>query len=321
MKVLIIDKFPEPWLSRLTALSVEVTYRPKADRPAALALLETAEILILNSKIAVDREAIDAAPNLKLVIRAGIGMDHIDVAYLEEKGIRSENTIGANADSVGEQTVGMLLALQHHLVIANHEVKNFFWRRESNRATEIGGKTIGLIGYGHTGQAVARRLSGFGMNILAYDKYREHYSDDWAREASMEEIHREAEIVSFHVPLTAETRMMGNDAFFDKFHRPVILLNLARGPILDLTALLRALDDKQVVRAAIDVLPNEKLHELSPEEKKTYQSLFARKEVLVTPHIGGWSHESLDNINSRIIEFVQEMLENEAFSSDSAAEK
>lgn len=306
MQVLIIDNFPEPWLSQLKALPVQVTYLPKADRAVVLALLPQTDILILNSKISVDKEAIDAAPNLKIVIRAGIGMDHIDTEYLKEKGIRAVNTIGANADSVGEQTVGMLLTLQHHLITANHEVKNFFWRRESNRATEIGGKTIGLIGYGHTGQAVAKRLSGFRMNVLAYDKYRENYSDEWAREASMEDLFREAEIVSFHVPLTKGTRGMGNDAFFDRFQRPIVLLNLARGPIVDLTSLLRALDDGQVLRAALDVLPKEKLYNLTHEEKKTYESLFARKEVLVTPHIGGWSHESLNNINSRIIEFVQE---------------
>lgn len=308
MQVLIIDKFPEPWLSRLQALSVEVTYLPKADRAVAMALLPQTNVLILNSKISVDKEAIDAAPNLKMVIRAGIGMDHIDEDYLKEQGIRAVNTIGANADSVGEQTVGMLLTLQHHLIAANHEVKNFFWRRESNRATEIGGKTIGLIGYGHTGQAVAKRLSGFGMNVLAYDKYRENYSDQWVQESSMEEIFREAKIVSFHIPLTNETKGMGNDAFFDRFQHPIVLLNLSRGPIIDLTALLRALDDGQVLRAALDVLPNENLYKLTHEEKKTYESLFARKEVLVTPHIGGWSHESLNNINSRIIEFVEEML-------------
>lgn len=307
MQVLIIDTFPEPWLSRLKSLPVEVTYLPKADRSVTMALLPQTDILILNSKISVDKEAVDAAPNLKMVIRAGIGMDHIDEVYLREKGIRAENTIGANADSVGEQTVGMLLALQHHLISANHEVKNFFWRRESNRATEIGGKTIGLIGYGHTGQAVAKRLSGFGMNILAHDEYRSNYSDKWAKESSMEDIFREAEIVSFHIPLTAETRGMGNDAFFDKFQHPIVLLNLARGPIVDITALLRALDDEQVIRAALDVLPKENLYKLTHEEKKTYESLFARKEVLVTPHIGGWSHESLNNINSRIIEFVEEM--------------
>lgn len=307
MQVLIIDKFPEPWLTRLKALPVEVIYLPKADRAVAMVLLPQTDILILNSKIVVDKEAIDAAPNLKIVIRAGIGMDHIDQEYLKEKGIRAVNTIGANADSVGEHTIGMLLALQHHLISANHEVKNFFWRRESNRATEIGGKTIGLIGYGHTGQAVAKRLSGFGMKILAYDKYRENYSDDWVQEASMVDIFREAEIVSFHIPLTAETRGMGNDAFFDRFDHPIVLLNLARGPILDLTALLRALDDGQVLRAGIDVLPKENLYKLTGEEKKTYESLFARKEVLVTPHIGGWSHESLNNINSRIIEFVEEV--------------
>ena len=308
MNVLIIDAFPEPWLSQIQALPVTVHYFPSADRQQALIFLREADILILNSKIRVDREAIDTAPNLKMVIRAGVGMDHIDVDYLAEKGIRAENTEGQNADAVGEQTVGMLLAMQHRIVIANEQVKRFFWRREANRGTEIGGKTIGIIGYGHTGQAVAKRLSGFGMTVLAYDKYRGNYSDQYAKEATMSDIFQQAEIVTLHVPLTAETRNMANDAFFDRFHHPITFLNLARGPITNLTALLRAMDDGQVLQAAIDVLPNEKFDTLTPEETRTYQSLFARKEVIVTPHIGGWSHESLNNINSRIVNLVREML-------------
>lgn len=309
MNVLIIDQFPDPWRSRLQDLPVEVNYVPKADRAVALALLPEADVLIMNSKIKVDQEAIDIAVRLKLIVRAGIGMDHIDTEYLKEKGIRAENTIGANADSVGEQTVGMLLALRHKLMTANQEVKNFFWRREANRAAEIGGKTIGLVGYGHTGQAVARRLRGFGMKVLAYDKYKSGFGDEWVTEATMEDIYEQAEMVSLHIPLTDETREMCNDAFFDRFHHPITFLNLARGPIVNMTALLRAMDDHQVVAVAIDVLPNEKFDTLTMREKKTYESLFARKNVIVSPHIGGWSHESLDNINSRIIGFVKDLVE------------
>ena len=308
MEVLIIDSYPDPWLSEMQALPVKVNYFPNADRELALALLATANILVLNSKIKVDREAIDHAPHLQMVIRAGVGMDHIDQEYLREKGIRAEFTAGANADSVGEQTVGMLLTLRHHLMSADREVRQFFWRRESNRGSEIGGKTIGIIGYGHTGQAVARRLSGFGMKVLAYDKYRKGFSDQYVKEATMEQIYQEATIITFHVPLTAETRRMANDAFFTRFRHPITLLNLARGPIVELPALLRAIDHGQVVAAALDVLPNEKLDTLSSEERIAYKNLFSRNEVLLSPHIGGWSHESLDNINRRILAYVEEML-------------
>lgn len=316
MNVLIIDPFPDPWYSRLQELPVEVNYVPKADRAVVLALLPEADVLIMNSKIQVDKEAIDIAAKLKLIVRAGIGMDHIDMEYLKQKGIRAENTVGANADSVGEQTVGMLLALRHNLITANQEVKNFFWRREANRAGEIGKKTIGLIGYGHTGQAVARRLRGFGMKVLAYDKYKSGFGDEWVTEASMEDIYEQAEMVSLHIPLTEETRGLCDDAFFDRFRHPITFLNLARGPIVNMTALLRAMDDQQVVAAAIDVLPNEKFDTLTMREKKTYESLFARKNVIVSPHIGGWSHESLDNINSRIIGFVEELIRQSADSED-----
>ncbi len=308
MEILIIDEYPDPWLSQLRAMPVHVHYFPKADRGQALSLLGTAQVLVLNSKIRVDREAIDLAPKLRLVIRAGVGMDHIDETYLAEKGIRAAFTAGANADSVGEQAVGMLLALRHRLLIADAEVRRFFWRRESNRGSEIGGKTIAIIGYGHTGQAVAKRLSGFGMKVLAYDKYRKDYGDAYADAATMDRIYREAEILSFHLPLTPETRNLANDSFLGRFDRPITLLNLARGPIVDLQALLRAMDKGEVVAAALDVLPNEKIDQWTPAERTMYQNLFDRKEVILTPHIGGWSHESLDNINRSILRMIEEEL-------------
>ncbi len=305
MQVLIIDSYPDPWLSDLKKLPVKVVYMPGASRVDILHRLAETDILVLNSQIRVDREAIDRAPRLKLVIRAGVGMDHIDEAYLAEKGAKALCTPGANADSVGEQAVGMLLALRHRLAIADREVRQFIWRREANRGREIGGKTMGIIGYGHTGQAVARKLSGFGMRLLAHDIYRTGFSDAFVQEADMEQIYQEAEIISFHVPLTPETRRWANDSFFDHFHHPITLLNLARGPIVDLAALLRALDQGKVVAAALDVLPNERLDVLSSEEHRLYQSLFARKEVMLSPHIGGWSHESLDNINRAIIRHIE----------------
>lgn len=316
MNILVIDPFPEPYLSELQAMPAELQYLPQAQRPEILSRLADCDILILNSKIQLDREAIDAAPNLKLVVRAGVGMDHIDQAYLREKGVTLKNTAGGNANSVGEQTVGMLLALRHRLMIADREVRHFIWRREANRGNEIGGQCIGLIGYGHTGQAVARRLSGFGMRVLAYDKYRQDYGDEFAAESSLAQIYGEADIVSFHLPLTEETRHWANDAFFQRLQKPVTLLNLARGPIVSLPALLRALDSGKVTQAALDVLPQERIDQLDPPTRKLYQALFARKEVIFSPHIGGWSHQSLDNINRMILGFVAETLAGQSAEED-----
>lgn len=308
MKALIIDRFPENFLDQMHQRLGKVEYFPDRNRAEILAKLPDVDILVMNSRIQLDREAIDVAENLKLVVRAGVGMDHIDSAYLKEKGIRVENTKGGNADAVGEHTVGMLLNMRHHLHQANDEVKNFHWNREPNRGWEIGGKTIGLIGYGFTGKSVAKKLSGFGCHVLAYDKYLHNYSDSYAKEATMDELFREAEIVSLHVPLTNETRSLANRLFFESFHRSIHFLNLARGPIVNVADLLKALDKGSVLAASLDVLPNEKLDQLSTEETEQYKDLFSRKNVFLSPHVGGWTHESLENINQKILSFVDEVL-------------
>lgn len=308
MQITLIDSFPDEFIHALSELPVQVRYEPKAQREQILPWLGDTEVLILNSKIRVDREAIDAAPKLRRVIRAGVGMDHIDVEYLAKKGVSAHNTAGANADSVAEQTVGMLLALRHHLNRADRQVRQFEWKREPNRGIELSGRKVGIIGYGHTGKAVARRLSGFRPRVLAYDKYLKGYGEIYAAQASMEQIFQQAEVVSLHVPLTEETREMVNEDFLGRFVQPIYLLNLARGPIVHLPSLLTAVKEGKVLGAALDVLPNEKFDQLSAEERKIYQQLFEREEIIFSPHIGGWTFESRQNINQRIIELVKEEL-------------
>lgn len=311
MHVLVIDDFPSPFLEKLQQLPVTVRYMAADSPEAVMENLSDCEVLILNSKIRVDKTVADLAPGLKLVVRAGIGLDHIDVPYLESKGIAVRNTMGANADSVGEQTIGMLLALRHNLHRTDPQVKRFEWIREVNRGTEITGKTVGIIGYGNTGSAVGRRLAGFRCKVLAYDKYKSGFGHDHVEESSLETIFEQADILTLHVPLTAETQNWVDDAFLARFHKSITLLNLARGPILDLGALIRALDTGKVVAAALDVLVNEKLATLTDLQRRQYENLFARDTIILSPHIGGWSHESLANINNRVIEYVAELLAGE----------
>lgn len=308
MHVLVIDEFPADFLEKLQQMPVSVQYMAANTPEEVLESLPPCEVLILNSKIRVDQAAVDRAPGLKLVVRAGIGMDHIDVPYLESKGIAVRNTMGANADSVGEQTIGMLLALRHNLHRTDPQVKRFAWIREENRATEITGKTVGIIGYGNTGHAVGRRLAGFRCRVLAYDKYKSGFGHDHVEESTLETLFEEADILSLHIPLTDETRNWVDDAFLARFRKPITLLNLARGPILDLGALIRALDTGRVVAAALDVLVNEKLDTLTELQRSQYENLFARDNLLLSPHIGGWSHESLRNINDKVLEHVKELL-------------
>ena len=308
MHVLVIDEFPADFLSELKSLPVSVQYMADHTPEEVLASLPDCDILIINSKIRVDRDTAPLAPRLKLVVRAGIGMDHIDVPYLESRGVAVRNTMGGNADSVGEQTIGMLLALRHKLHLTDRQVKRFEWIREENRATEITGKTVGIIGYGNTGSAVGRRLAGFRCRVLAYDKYKTGFDHDHVEEAALEALFEEADILTLHIPLTDETRNWVDDAFLARFRKPITLLNLARGPILDLGALIRALDSGKVIAAALDVLVNEKLHTLTDLQRSQYKNLFARDNLILSPHIGGWSFESLRNINNRVLEHVKEFL-------------
>ncbi|MEO0581895.1 MAG: NAD(P)-dependent oxidoreductase [Bacteroidota bacterium] len=316
MKVLIIDRFPNDFLQALSQRSVSYTYRPDLKREEILKLLPDTEILIMNSKIQLDQEAIAYSPQLKMVLRAGVGMDHIDVDALNRHGVRVHNTKGGNADAVGEHTMAMLLNLRQNLRKADQEVRRFEWRREPNRGREIKGKTIGIIGYGFTGKAVAQKLSGFQPRVLAYDKYLENYGDDYAEEASLDQIFLEAEILTMHVPLTSETYQWVNRSFLSQFKNPIWFLNLARGPIVHIPDLIQMLDDRKVLAAGLDVLPNEKLATLTAEERAAYQQLFDRDNVILSPHIGGWTFESLANINGMLLEYVDDLLAHQGISSD-----
>lgn len=311
MNILLIDVFSDKLIADLQTIATKVSYLPKATKSEILTILPEYEILILNSKIAINKEVIDISQNLQLVLRAGVGMDHFDEAYLAQKGIAAFNTAGANADSVAEQCMGMLLSLRHNIVKANTEVKQFLWNREANRGIEIHGKTVGIIGYGHTGSAVAQKLKGFGCTILAYDKYKTGFGKDFVREVDLARIFAESDILTLHIPLTAETKHWVNFDFFAHFQKNITFLNLSRGEIVVLKDLIKALDTGKVLFAALDVLENEKFDTLTATQKTLYTHLFSYSNVVVTPHIGGWSVESKQNIENMLFSKVKEYIEKE----------
>jgi D-3-phosphoglycerate dehydrogenase len=310
MNILLIDPFNERLIADLQAIATKVTYLPQSNRNEIEAIISDYEILILNSKINIDKELIDKALNLKLVIRAGVGLDHFDLPYLAEKGILAKNTAGANADSVGEQTIGMLLALHHKIVQANAQVKDFQWIREENRALEIKGKNVGIIGFGNTGSAVARKLLGFGCKIWAYDKYKQGFGDENIRECTIETLYKKTDILTLHIPLSAETKNWVNAAFFAKFEKTLTFLNLSRGGIVELEGLISALESKKIRAAALDVIENERFNTLTERQRKLYENLFSFPNVILTPHIGGWSWESLENIQQEILKIVSDFSQN-----------
>lgn len=305
VKGLLVDPFPLSMQAKLQALPYfDSKYAPNWTRADILANLSDIQVLVMNSKTKVDRELLDAAPNLKLLCRAGVGMDHFDLPLLEERGVKVVNASGANARPVGEQAVGMLLSLLHNIHTAHDEVRQFQWKREANRGLELANRTVGIIGFGHTGSAFAKNLSGFGCRILAYDKYKSGYAPDYVEESELEALYLNCDVLSLHIPLTSETKGWINANFLSRFTSPLYLLNLARGPIVPLSGLIQAIEKEDVVAAALDVLENEKFDHLSGGEQRDLQGLFDSKKVVFTPHIGGWSHESLQRINDAMLQAV-----------------
>jgi len=193
----------------------------------------------------------------------------------------------------------MLLSMMNHLRRSDREVREGFWRREENRGTELGGKTVGLIGYGHNGRATARKLSGFDVRILAYDKYKDGFSDSYVEEVGLDRLFEEADVLSLHIPLTVETRQLVNEEFLQQFRKPIFFINAARGEIVEVPAVLKALEERRILGAAFDVLPVEKFPALS--EAAWYRELIGRDDVLLSPHIGGWTFESYYKLSDVLV--------------------
>ena len=288
--VLIVDDIHPIFAEKLQRENIAFDYRPTINKEETLNIISDYTGLVIRSKFKVDAAFIDAAPQLTFIARGGAGMDNIDERYAVEKGITLLNAPEGNRDAVGEHMVGMLLGLMNNLNRGNREVKSGAWRREENRGLELGGRTVALIGYGNNGQAMARKLAGFDVTVIAYDKYKTGYSDAYATAVSMEEVVKRADVLSLHIPLTDETRAMVDHEYLRHFRKPIFFLNGARGEIVDVTAVLDALDQGRVLGAAFDVLPVEKFPALT--ETDWYPRLVAHEKVALSPHVAGWSVES-----------------------------
>ncbi len=266
--------------------------------------------IIIRSRIRIDKEMLDAATNLKFIARAGAGMESIDVRYAESKGIVCLNSPEGSSDAVGEHTIALLLSLFNNLNKADREVRIGKWIREDNRGTEIHGKTIGILGYGNMGSSFAKKLSGFDCHVIAYDKYRDNFSDKYAKEVSLEKIFEEADVLSLHVPLTSETEFMVNDDFLRRFKKNIYLINVARGKVLRTDDLVKNMKSGKVLGACLDV--NE--YEDSSFEKSeiaeiqdSWNYLLHSDRTILSPHIAGWTHESDEKISSVLFEKIRKI--------------
>lgn len=260
--------------------------------------------LVVRSKIAVDRKLINRAKVLQFIGRAGSGMELIDIKYAQEQGIVCINAPEGNKDAVGEHALGMLLSLLHRISWGHHELKAHIWDRIQNRGVELGGKTVGIIGFGNTGSAFAERLRGLGVKILAYDKYKTKYGNDQVEACSLNKIYQEADILSLHIPLTIETFHWINNDFINRFHKNIYLINTSRGAVLHLEEVAQALEQGKIIGLCLDVLENEDLKTYLPNEWALFDDLVNRPNVVMTPHIAGVTHDSFFKIGKILAEKI-----------------
>ncbi len=261
--------------------------------------------IIVRSKVKLDKDFLKHCTNLRFIGRVGAGMENIDVEYARRMNIECLNAPEGNRDAVGEHALGMLLSLFNRLLIADTEVRKGIWIREDNRGNEIGGKTIGIIGYGNTGSSFAKKLSGFNCRVLAYDKYKTGFSNEMVTEATMELIYKEADILSLHVPLTHETTYLVNLEYLEKFHKNIYVINTSRGKVLRVKDLITCLDSGKVLGACLDVLEFEGMSFENVNLPPEFNKLVARDNVVLTPHIAGWTHESNFKMASILFEKIK----------------
>lgn len=300
-KCLIADNMHESILSLLHEIGFETIFEPQASREQLLKLVPEVEVLLIRSKTTVDKEFLDKAGKLELIGRAGAGLDKIDVAYAEARGIEIVNAPEGNRDALAEHAIGLLLSLLNNINRSDKEVRNWIWDREGNRGVELSDKTVGIIGYGYMGQAFVQRLRAFDSRILVYDKYKKGFGTKKVEEVNLEKLFDKTDILSLHVPLNEETKGWINRAFLEKFRKDIFVLNTARGEVLPLKDLLALLDSGKVQGAALDVLEKEKFNDLSKEERLRFQDLFNRENVVLSPHVGGWTFASYKRINEVLV--------------------
>ncbi len=306
MKCLIVDPVHEALPRQLKQMGFEPVEKPDIAPDQIAEALSDCVGLIVRSKVTVTAELIRSAHKLKFVARAGSGLDNIDVYALKSKGIALLSAPEGNRDAVGERTLGLVLALLNKIHLCDARIRQGIWDREAGRGLELGGKTVGIIGYGNMGAAFARRLLGFGCRVISYDKSGK--TGEFAQPVDLEQLREEADIVSLHIPLEDGNRGLCDDAYLSAFKKNIFLVNTSRGEIVPLAALCRALKSGKVRGAALDVLENEKLHSLTPEQREHFDYLCSLPQVVLSPHVAGWSIESYERISLVLAKKIQDWL-------------
>ncbi len=365
-KILITDDVHPTLLAGFKTGGFDCTYIPKTTDAEVRQIIGDYDGLIVNSKINVDEAMFAAAPKLRFVGRLGSGMEIVDLKAAEKYGVAVLSSPEGNRNAVAEHALGMLLSLSNNLIVSDLEVKNFDWWREKNRGFELRGRTIGLVGFGHTGSSFAAKLIGLGVQILVFDKYlptgflkqfpfpkaselayprfdtegvesrisktlgqdfdRINYEFSTIEAADLTTIQREADIISFHLPLTQETKHFADKQFFEACKKPVMILNTSRGKVVKTEDLIEAIQNGRVIGAGLDVFENEKIIAGFKNDKNggnteggatkmisEYRQLFALPNVIVSPHIAGWTYESKKRLAEVLLHKIFKILNPSVF--------
>lgn len=307
MNVHFIDTVHELLWDTLSAKGFTCLDRTKVSKHDFFKSAEQCTGIVIRSRFKLYEQELSQLPNLKFIARSGAGLENIDLDYCAAHDIKVYNSPEGNMTAVAEHAIGMILSLFNHLKRGDTEVKSAEWNRELNRGLELSGKTIGIIGYGNMGSAFAKRLRGFDCDVIAYDKYRKGFQTKIVKEVTLAELQEKADIISLHIPISEETNYYVSSAFIKEFKKPFFLINTARGNHVKISDLLTALDNRRILGACLDVLEYEKFNfeQIDSDElPNEWSDLIRRENVLLSPHVAGWTKESYRKLSFYLAEKI-----------------
>lgn len=301
IRVLANDGLEKGAINKLTSLGFEVVNN-HYDKGELGVVLKDFDVLVIRSATKVTADILDKSEGgkLKLIIRAGVGIDNIDVNYAKEKGVAVKNTPNASSNSVAELAIGHMFALARFIAISNYTMREGQWNKKKYEGTELSGKTLGIIGMGRIGKSLAKKAEALGMNVIYNDMFGKQDGLSYGF-FELDELLKTSDFISLHVPYDKEKGCLVGKPQFDIMKDGVYLINCARGKVVDELALLEALDNRKVAGAGIDVFA---------EEPTKNEILVNHPRVSVTPHIGAATKEAQNRIGEEVVTIISDFVAN-----------